>query len=241
MGRAIRAALREIPDLELTACVARKCEDNAETRLVPCPWLTPDQLFADGGDFDPDAVVIDVSLAPGTARLLDWLERFPRALVSATTGLGDREEGRIRALASKAAVLRERNLSVGNAVVSRMLQAVPLEAKVLFESDVVEHHHAAKRDAPSGTALLWASLLGDEGPADPMKPRTPGDVRIHSIRSGTAVGTHRAILAGVGETIEVVHTVSDRAVFALGALRAARFLRGKPPGLYTLEQTLEDH
>jgi 4-hydroxy-tetrahydrodipicolinate reductase len=64
-------------------------------------------------------------------------------------------------------------------------------------------------------------------------------VRIHSVRSGTAVGTHRAVLAGAGETIEIVHTVSDRAVFALGALRAARFLHGKPPGLYSLEQTLE--
>jgi len=240
MGRAIRTAVRDVPDLELTACVARKCENTAETRLVPCPWLTPDELFADGVALDPDTVVIDVSLAPGTARLLEWLERSPRALVSATTGLGERDEARIQTLASRTAVLRARNLSVGNAVVSRMLQAVPVEAKVLFDSDIIEHHHAAKRDAPSGTALLWASLLGDEIPADPTQPRRPGEVRIHSVRSGDAVGTHRAVLAGAGETIEIVHTVSDRAVFALGALRAARFLRGKPPGFYSLEQTLED-
>jgi len=241
MGRAIRAALRDIPDLDLIACVARRCEDVPEARpAVPCPWLTPDQLFADGAVLDPDSVVIDVSLAPGTASLLEWLERSPRALVSATTGLGERDEARIQALASRAAVLRARNLSLGNAVVSRMLQAIPVEAKALFDIDVVEHHHVAKRDAPSGTALLWASALGDEGSPDPAHPRTPGEVRVHSIRSGTAVGTHRAILAGAGETIEIVHTVSDRAVFALGALRAAQFLRGKPPGLYTLEQTLED-
>jgi 4-hydroxy-tetrahydrodipicolinate reductase len=239
MGRAIRTALRDVPDLELTACVARRCEDNAEARLVPCPWLTPEELFANGEGLDPESVVIDVSLAPGTARLVEWLERSPRPLVSATTGLGERDEARIRALASRAPVLRASNLSVGNAIVSRMLQAIPIGAKALFDSDVIEHHHVAKRDAPSGTALLWASLLGDESLADPTQPRKPGDVRIHSVRSGTAVGTHRAVLAGAGETIEIVHTVSDRAVFALGALRAARFLHGKPPGLYSLEQTLE--
>jgi 4-hydroxy-tetrahydrodipicolinate reductase len=64
-------------------------------------------------------------------------------------------------------------------------------------------------------------------------------VRLHSIRSGTVPGTHRALFAGAGETLEIVHTVTDRAVFARGAIRAARFLAGKPPGLYTLEQMLE--
>ena len=244
MGRAIRTALRDVPDLELAACVARTCENIPESQLVPCPWLTPDELFGDGADLDPDSVVIDVSLAPGTARLLGWLERSPKPFVSATTGLGDREEQRIRALASKAPVLRTSNLSLGNAIVSRMFEALPVDAKALFDIDVVEHHHVAKRDAPSGTSLLWASLLGETArggtPAEQSKPRSPGEVRIHSIRSGTAVGTHRAVLAGAGETIEIVHTVTDRTVFALGALRAARFLHGKPPGLYKLEQTLDD-
>ena len=89
-------------------------------------------------------------------------------------------------------------------------------------------------------------MLAAKGPdavnrsPDPAKPRDPGEIRVHSIRSGTAVGTHRALFAGAGETIEIVHTVSDRAVFARGALRAARFLAGKPPALYSLEQTLED-
>ena len=107
-----------------------------------------------------------------------------------------------------------------------MLRSIPGAARALFEVDLVEHHHGAKRDAPSGTALAWAALLA------------PGEVRIHSIRSGTVAGIHRAIFAGAGETLEVVHTVSDRAVFARGALRAACFLHGQPPGLYTLEQTL---
>jgi len=244
MGRAVRASIAEFPELMLAACVARSTD--GEGCPAGCVWMTPDQLASGGAGAVPgEAVVIDVSLAAGTARLLDWLERSPRGLVSATTGLAEAEEERIRGLARRAAVLRARNLSPGNAVASVMLRSVPTAAKTLFEVDIVEHHHAAKRDAPSGTALGWASLIasgrgGDVEPgADPSRPRKPGAIRLHSIRSGAAVGTHRALFAGAGETIELVHTVSDRAVFARGALRAARFLAGRSPGLYTLEQTLE--
>jgi 4-hydroxy-tetrahydrodipicolinate reductase len=239
MGQAVRAAAAEFPDVRLAVCVARS--PNASASPEGCAWMTPDQLVSGAGDSLPaHAVVIDVSLAAGTARLLDWLDRSPRALVSAPTGLGPAEEKRVAALAKRAPVLRAMNLSLGNAVARAMLGSVPEEAKTLFEIDIVEHHHAAKQDAPSGTALLWAGLLAPgDAVADPKKPREPGTIRFHSIRSGTAVGTHRALFAGAGETLELVHTVSDRAVFARGAIRAARFLSGKPPGLYTLEQTLE--
>jgi 4-hydroxy-tetrahydrodipicolinate reductase len=241
MGQAVRAVAAEFPDVRLAACAARSSGACPEG----CVWMTPDQLLSGRGDSLPsETVVIDVSLAAGTARLLDWLERAPRALVSATTGLGKAEENRIGALAKRAAVLRAMNLSLGNALALAMLRAAPGGARAAFQIDVIEHHHAAKRDAPSGTALLWAAVLAAAPDAlevepDPKRPRERGKVRLHSIRSGTAVGTHRALLAGAGETLEIVHTVSDRSVFARGAIRAARFLSGKPPGLYTLEQMLE--
>ena len=225
MGRAVRACLPEFPEASLIGCVARSPDDLGCPK--GCSWMTPEDLFAGRGDaLETDSVVIDVSLAAGTARLLDWLERTPRAFVSATTGIGEADEKRVAALGDRVPIVRARNLSVGNSIAAAMLRSIPAAARTLFEVDLVEHHHGAKRDAPSGTALAWAALLA------------PGEVRIHSIRSGTVAGTHRAILAGAGETLEIVHTVSDRAVFARGALRAACFLRGKPPGLYTLEQTL---
>jgi 4-hydroxy-tetrahydrodipicolinate reductase len=227
MGRAVRATVPEFPDVRLVACVSR----SAATDGCPegCVWMSPDQFEKEGaGSVPAGAVVIDVSLAEGTVRLLDWLERSPHALVSATTGLGEKEEARIRALAGRAPVLRARNLSPGNAVASAMLRSVPAAVRALFTIDIVEHHHAAKRDAPSGTALAWLAELG-----------SPGEIPVHSIRSGNAVGTHRALFAGAGETLEIIHTVSDRSVFARGAIRAARFLAGEPPGLYTLEQMLE--
>jgi 4-hydroxy-tetrahydrodipicolinate reductase len=242
MGRAIRAALPEFPDTSLAACVAPAPDASCAPE---CPWLTPEDLVANPGRVPSDAVVIDVSLAAGTTRLLDALERAPRALLSATTGVGEADERRIRALGSRAAVLRARNLSVGNAVALAMMAAIPPAAGRRLEVDVVEHHHRGKRDAPSGTAMVWASVLagGGEGmiraDAAATLPRDAGEIRIHSIRSGSVTGTHRAILALDGETLEIVHTVSDRSVFARGALLAARFLGAKPPGVYAFEQVLE--
>ena len=241
MGRAVRGAIAEFPDTRLAVCVSRSGPGAGEGRHGAA-WMTPDDLLATGESAVPaDGVVIDVSLAAGTARLVDWLERSPRALVSATTGIAASEERRIEALAARAPVLRAANLSLGSAIACAMFRALPPGAKEPFEIDVLEHHHAAKRDAPSGTSLVWARTLGSDVDPHPdvTKPRASGAVRVHSIRSGSVTGTHRAILAGAGETLEIVHTVTDRAVFARGAIRAARFLAGKPPGLYTLEQMLE--
>jgi len=234
MGRAIRAALADTPSVSLRACVAPGPADGA---LPPgCVWLSPED-FAKGGALDAlpgDLVVVDVSLPAGTARLLSALERAPRALVAATTGLDPAAEARIESLASRAAVLRARNLSLGNAVVVAFLRALPAAARDAFDADLVEHHHAGKKDAPSGTAIQLATALGPVGSAR----RPDRDVRFHSIRGGTEPGTHRVVLSGEGETITIEHAVHDRSVFARGALRAAAFLHGKPAGLYPFESAL---
>src|SRR6267154_260988 len=158
MGQAVRAVAAEFPDVRLAACVSRS--PAAGGGPEGCAWMTPDQLFSGGGSSLPaETVVIDVSLPEGTARLLDWLERSPRPLVSAPTGLEDHVEKRIGALATRAPVLRATNLSLGNAVARAMLRSVPEAARGLFDVDIVEHHHATKRDAPSGTARTWAALV----------------------------------------------------------------------------------
>lgn len=244
MGRSVRECVDETPDVALRACVAPdgpsgSCPDG-------CVWLHPDQLEGGSGleSLPADLVVVDFSLAVGTERLLAALERTPRALVAATTGLTPETEERIRLLAARVGVVRATNLSIGVATVVRMLQAIPLAARGAYEADVVEHHHATKRDAPSGTALALARALtaGDperirtEGP--PGERRSAGEVRIHSVRSGTEPGTHRVLLAGSGEAIEVTHRAQDRAIFARGALRAARFLHGRAAGYYSFQDVL---
>jgi 4-hydroxy-tetrahydrodipicolinate reductase len=233
MGRAIRAALAGDPAFALRACAARG--QDQEGCPPDCAWLTPESLGRpDGLAATPgDLVVIDVSLAAGTERLLQALEASPRALVAATTGLDPGTEARIEGLASRAAVLRARNLSLGIALLSAWLRAMPAGARDAYDADIVEHHHAAKKDAPSGTAIALGSLLRGVGTS-----RRPGGVRTHSIRGGTTPGTHEIVLSGEGEIVTLGHTVLDRAVFARGALRAARFLHRKPPGLHTFEDAL---
>jgi 4-hydroxy-tetrahydrodipicolinate reductase len=106
-------------------------------------------------------------------------------------------------------------------------------------ADVVEQHHAGKKDAPSGTALDFVEALGAMATGgDPRRAERP--VATHSLRAGTIPGTHRVILSGDGETLELVHTVYDRSVFARGALRAARFVHGKPAGLYSVDDLIHD-
>ncbi len=244
MGRAVRVCLAEAPDLSLVACVAP--DADAEPCPSGCGWLTPESLAGPAGlaALPADLVVLDFSLAAGTERLVGLLERTPRALVAATTGLPAPVEERLRTLGTRAAVLRATNLSVGVATLLAMLGAVPEAARPAFEADIVEHHHAAKKDAPSGTALSLAAALSG-GDASRVRsgvpagaPRTPGEVRLHSIRSGTVPGTHRVVLAGAGETLELTHTAQDRTIFARGALRAARFLHGRAPGCYSFLDAL---
>ncbi len=244
MGRAVRGCLAEAPDLALVACVA----PDTDTAACPagCAWLEPEALAGPAGlaALPGDLVILDFSLAAGTERLVGVLERTPRALVAATTGLPAPTEERLRALGKRAAVLRATNLSVGVATLVSMLTAVPEAARSSFQADIVEHHHAAKKDAPSGTALSLAAALA---PGDPSlvrfgapagAPRAAGEVRLHSIRSGSVPGTHRVVLAGAGETLELTHTTNDRTIFARGALRAARFLHGRAPGFYSFLDAL---
>jgi 4-hydroxy-tetrahydrodipicolinate reductase len=236
MGRAVRDVLHEFPGIHLRACVARVPSEGAATG-GPI-WLTPDD-FAKGSSREAlpdDLVIVDVSLAAGTARLVEILSNWPRALVAASTGLDAATESRLAALATRAPVLRAPNLSLGIAVARELLRALPPAARASFQTEIVETHHAGKKDAPSGTAKALADLLRTSGEGKSAAREIP----IQSIREGTAPGIHRVVLTGAGETLEIVHTVHDRAVFARGALRAAQFLHRRAPGIYTIEDVVRE-
>jgi 4-hydroxy-tetrahydrodipicolinate reductase len=247
MGSEIRRLLGEPAGatFTLTACVAHG--DAAGPCPEACRWI--EAATFSSGDLDTlpaDAVVIDVSLAAGTEGLVSALERSPRAAVFATTGLTPALEARVAALGKGVPVLRARNLSLGVAVARRWLALLPVAARAAYVADVIEHHHAGKKDAPSGTALDLVAALGAMGAGVAAGAGPGGDrhgeraVATHSIRAGTVPGTHRVLLSGDGETLELVHTVYDRSVFARGALRAARFLHGKPAGLYTVDDLIHE-
>ncbi|MEZ0317242.1 MAG: 4-hydroxy-tetrahydrodipicolinate reductase, partial [Methylophilaceae bacterium] len=170
-------------------------------------------------------------------------------LVIGTTGFNAEQKQQIDAASSKIAIVFAPNMSVGVTLLINLVQAA---AKVLAEGydiEVIEAHHRHKVDAPSGTALRLgeaaAAALGrnlDEcavyGREGVTGERGPSTIGFATVRGGDVVGDHTVLFAGIGERVELTHKASSRATFALGALRAAKFLESKSKGLYDMQDVL---
>ena len=188
-------------------------------------------------------VVIDFSLPEGLEAALPHLGGIP--LVSGTTGLASPVEAALADHARTAPQLCAANFSAG---VTLLLDLVARAAAALPEADleVVEAHHRRKRDAPSGTALALVEAL--EGAREPagrahgrsgaVGPRPAGEIGIHALRGGDVVGDHTVWFLADGERLALQHQASSRRTFAVGALRAARWLVGQPTGCYTMRHVL---
>lgn len=173
-----------------------------------------------------------------------------KPIVIGTTGLSEKEMGELQAASKKIPVLLSPNMSVGVNLLFELVQDAARRLGPSYEVEIVETHHRGKKDSPSGTAKRLAELIaeahklslekvamyGRKGIAD---SRPPSQIGIHSVRAGDVVGDHTVIFATEGERLEFTHRASSRDTFALGALRAARFLVGKKPGLYSLRDVLQ--
>lgn len=166
-----------------------------------------------------------------------------RALVVGTTGLSADAVDELRTIGQTVPVLYSRNMSVG---VNALLGLLPALVRALdgYDMEIWEHHHRGKKDAPSGTALALAEAMvadlekravyGRQG----IAPRQTGDIGIHAIRGGGNAGEHTILFADDGEQIQVIHRAYGRRTFALGALRAAKWVAARPPGFYTMSDLL---
>jgi 4-hydroxy-tetrahydrodipicolinate reductase len=170
-------------------------------------------------------VVVDFSAPGATLALAPIAAAAGSALVSGTTGLGDDARAALDAAASRVPVLWEPNMSLGVHVLTELVSRAA-SALADWDAEIVETHHRAKVDAPSGTALRLAEALGR------------ANVGVHALRGGDVVGDHTVHLLGGGERLELTHRATNRDVFAHGALRAARWLVGRPPGRYALRDVL---
>ncbi|MDR0896972.1 MAG: 4-hydroxy-tetrahydrodipicolinate reductase [Oscillospiraceae bacterium] len=192
-------------------------------------------------DVESADVAIDFSFPGDIKGLLEVALLRGIPLVIGRTGLDEAAQVRIRQAAESLPIVQDSNFSIGVAVMRR---AVRLAAAALPAADVeiIEAHHADKEDAPSGTAQR---LLSDIDPSG-QRPiahgrqgaRNPGEIGLHALRGGTTFGEHQVIFFAPMERLSIAHSAEDRRVFALGALRAAAFVIGQPPGLYTMEQVL---
>jgi 4-hydroxy-tetrahydrodipicolinate reductase len=192
------------------------------------------------------AVLVDFSVASAFDAALAFARSRRIAFVSGTTGLAISQQQAMRDAAADIPVLWSANFSLGVAVLARLARDA---AKWLPEWDceIAEAHHRGKKDAPSGTALLLGRTVADARGVDfdrvAKAPRAEGvreagSIGFASLRAGDLVGEHMVMLAGDGERIELVHRANDRDVFARGALAAARWIAGRGPGLYALDEVL---
>ncbi len=193
--------------------------------------------------------VIDFSAASITADLLRACCEARKPLVIGTTGHDAGQRAAIADAATVIPIVFAANYSVG---VNTLFWLTREAARILgpsFDLEVIEVHHRLKKDAPSGTARRLAEILAEvrtlnydadtrHGRQGIVGERPGGEIGLHAVRGGDVVGEHTVLFADIGERVELVHRASSRDTFALGALRAAAWLQGRPPELYDMEDVL---
>ncbi|MDR2903753.1 MAG: 4-hydroxy-tetrahydrodipicolinate reductase [Clostridiales bacterium] len=226
------------------------CEIVAGIDLFPAEPGVPFPTYTNLNDCDMAAdVIIDFSIAHAVPAVLDYAIKTGIPLVLCTTGLSDETLKLVEAASQKVAILRSANMSVGiNLIASLMEKVVAALSDSNFDIEIIEKHHNQKIDAPSGTALLLADAINAaaDGQYDytydrskKREKRSEKELGIHAIRGGSIVGEHTIIFAGKDETIEITHSATSKEVFAVGAVKAARFLAGKQPKLYDMNDVMQ--
>lgn len=193
-------------------------------------------------------VIIDFSSVKAVDQLLCYAQQKQLPVVLCTTGLSEAQIAKTAEASRKIAILRSANMSLG---INLLMKLVQEAAKVLagadFDVEIVEKHHNQKLDAPSGTALALADSINEAmehiyeytyDRSQVRKKRDKKELGISAVRGGSIVGEHEIIFAGIDEVVEVKHTAYSKAIFAKGAVSAAKFLKGKPAGMYDMSNVI---
>lgn len=205
-------------------------------------------VYTSFADIQEDAdVIIDFSSPTGLKERLDYAKEKGLGIVLAATGFSEEDLTLVKTYSQYLPIFKTANLSVG---INVMQLLVELAAKRLegYDVEILEKHHNLKKDAPSGTALMLAETLkaayDDEkyfvnGREGMVGARAKDEIGIHAIRGGTIVGEHEVMFAGEDEIITITHSARSKRVFAVGAIRAAKFLKGQQPSMYDMQDLLK--
>ncbi len=252
MGRRVVGSCRESPDLVLTVALERAGSTHlgqdagilAGGEPLGVPVTVRDECPAD--DFD---VLIDFTAPQATLENVAWCRSAERRVVIGTTGLSAAEREHVTEAATDCAIVMAPNMSIGVNLCFKLLE---IAARVLtgdYDVEIVEAHHRHKVDAPSGTALrmgeIVAGAMGRDLAASAVYARhgligerPEKAIGFATVRAGDIVGEHKVLFAGAGERIEIAHLATSRIIFARGALLAARWIMGRGPGLYDMQDVL---
>ena len=251
MGRALVEAISAAPEFKLSAALEHDAssylgKDAGELIGVPNGTRISSDV---GASLRGSQVMIDFTRPEATLAHLDACVANKVAMVIGTTGFSAEQKRHIAAAAEQVAIVFAPNMSVGVNLLFKLLEVAAAVLDSGYDIEIIEAHHRHKIDAPSGTALRMGEVIahtlkrdleavavyGRQGVTGERKSDTIG---FSTIRGGDVVGDHTALFAGIGERLEITHKASSRATFALGALRAARFLADHPSGLYDMQDVL---
>jgi len=251
MGRALLESVFQSDDLGLHAALEHSSSvllgrDAGELFGTACGVKVSADVAAalQGAD-----VLIDFTRPEGTLHHLDICRKLGVNMVIGTTGFNAQQKAQLGAAAQHIGIVFAPNMSVGVNLVFKLLETASRVLAHGYDIEIIEAHHRHKVDAPSGTALgmgeVIAKTLGRDlaqcavyGREGVTGERDPSTIGFATVRGGDIVGDHTVMFAGTGERIEITHKASSRATFALGALRAARFLKENPAGIYDMQDVL---
>ncbi len=238
MGQVISGLIAADAEVELVAGI-----DAHDDGHNPYPVFSE----IDKCDVEADCI-IDFSAAPAVDKLLDYCVDKKVPCVLCTTGLSEAQLAKVAEVSKQVAILKSANMSLGiNLLIKMLKEATGVLAPAGYDIEIVEKHHNQKLDAPSGTALALADSINAElnneyeyvyDRSTRREKRPVKEIGISAVRGGTIVGDHDVIFAGMDEVITFSHTAYSRAVFGKGAVQAAKFLAGKPAGMYDMSDVI---
>jgi 4-hydroxy-tetrahydrodipicolinate reductase len=249
MGKALIENILQAKDLRLTAALNHNSKsigkDAGDFLGTPCGVIITSDFSALKGS----NVLIDFTRPEGTMVHLEQCVAQKIKMVIGTTGLSDEQKQKIKEAAKKIAIVFAPNMSVGVNLILKLLDTAARALSEGYDIEIIEAHHRQKVDAPSGTALRLGEVVADALGRDLSKcavygregvtgVRDPSTIGFATVRGGDIIGDHTVLFAGIGERIEITHKASSRATFALGALRAARFLADKSTGLFDMQDVI---
>lgn len=249
MGQAVVRLAHAASDIQLVGAIS-----GAQDPLLGRDVGELSGIGAIGVELTPDVsagllgaeAVIDFSVAPAVPTLFAAAEKAGVGVVSGTTGLDEKGLAALERAATKVPVVWTANMSLGVQVLAELVAQAVKRLGLGYDVEIVETHHRRKVDSPSGTAIRLADaargvrkelreLRGRDGI---VGARTDDEMAVLAIRGGDVIGDHTVHLLGQGERLELTHRATSRDLFAGGAIAAARFIVGKPPGRYTIADVL---
>jgi len=237
MGRVVTAMVSDDPETTIVAGIDINTEKPGDYPV----FSDPDEITENAD------VIIDFSSPAALDGLLKYATATKTPLILCATGYTEEQINKIENTSKQIPVFRSGNMSLGINLLADLIKRACAVLGESFDIEIVERHHRRKVDAPSGTALMLADAATESLPhkteyiferESKREPRKKQEIGISAVRGGTIVGVHDVIFAGQDEVIELRHTAASRDVFATGALKAAQYIAGKPPGMYNMKDVL---